>query len=422
MVRFKKQKELKVIKPTATSSEQSGLHHDLKDKLTNLDIDDHHQAEKEITDSSFEVDFTDKNHLKHYAHEIIEYTATKIDINQNGAILLTPHWRQLPSELVSLIVSYCPEQRDLYALSLVNKQFHAIANPLLWCAPKLQTHTAMIKFLNCIAKLQSSTWLFIRKMDYLCSHSNSNRISLLIPHLRHLEELRLIHHAHYCPKLARIGIDCLGNSLEVFTTLGQHCHHLRQLTLSSTRYIAYHFLELLVHCPLQKLTLSFQHRHQLGFEYIVRGLMKFNLLTHLVIYNLYTGHGSLLFQESSDIDPPWPRLSLLHVESCETLSDNDLITFVNSHPHLTELRLRNVKSITDHSLLAIGAALSSLTTLYLHQSRQISEDGILKLIKKCRQLTSLTLDHCGRIAHKKMELDQNALDSIRKGRITTINH
>ncbi|CAO3601042.1 unnamed protein product [Absidia cylindrospora] len=448
MFRFNNQKQQKRITTGAISSEQSDSHHATKDKLTNLDINDHDQVEKEITYTSFEsdstitnynnfqLDFADKNHLKRYAHEIIDYTATEIEIKHNGAILFTPHFRQLPSELVSLIVGYCLEQHDLYALSLVNKQFHAIANPLLWRTPKLIHETAVVKFLNSISKLPSPTRLFIRKMELLSvMFWNKVRFSLLLPHLCHLEELTIIsdesikdtsvtQFPHHCPNLTSLELDCLGISDTLFTALGENCHQLRQLTLTFSLYQSSYSLDLLVPCPLQKLTLTFHPRcyYLRRRRDMIRGLTKFTLLTHLVMNDLYAGHGRLLFQRNGSIDPPWPRLSLLHVDSCENLSDSDLIPFVNSHPHLMDLRLGHVNIITDRSLLAIGSALSCLTTLYLHYNRHISEDGLFKLIRNCRQLTFLTLDHCDRIARNKMELDQNALDSIREGCITTINH
>ncbi|CAO3601036.1 unnamed protein product [Absidia cylindrospora] len=448
MVNFKNKKQKRLPAPTSTSSEQSDSHRDINDKLSNLGIAVHgnqDQTEKEIVYTSlefdsndvnynnFHMDFADMNHLKHYAHGIIDYTDTEIQINRNGAILLTPHFRQFPSELVLLIVSHCLEQQTLCALSLVSKQFYAIANPLLWHAPKIQNGTILDKLLTSVTKVQSPTGCFIRKMEFSCSQWDNIRFALLITHLRHLEELKITndtsiedasfrHLPRHCPNLASLELDCRRISSSVFTELGQHCHQLRQLKLTCASYITSATFEHLVTCPLQKFTLTFipPINNQYRLEDMLRALMKFTQLTHLVINNTSTGHGGVIFQQNSDIHPPWPRLSLLHVESCETLSDNDLIPFINSHPHLTELRLRALMTITDNSLLAIGSALSCLTTLYLDNNRYISQDGILKLIRNCRQLTSLTLDHCDRIARNKMELDQEALDGIREGRRTII--
>ncbi|ORZ07469.1 hypothetical protein BCR42DRAFT_442784 [Absidia repens] len=50
------------MNPTATTSEQLDSHHDIKDDLTNLDIGDHEQAEKEIIYSSLESNSTDINY------------------------------------------------------------------------------------------------------------------------------------------------------------------------------------------------------------------------------------------------------------------------------------------------------------------------------------------------------------------------
>ncbi|ORZ11610.1 hypothetical protein BCR42DRAFT_440640 [Absidia repens] len=400
---------------TTTTSERLNLSHDIEDDLANLDMADHGQDEKEIIYSSlesesteincnnFQLDFADKNHLKRYAHEIIDYTASGIEIKHNGAILITPRFRQFPSELVSLIVRDCFEQQDLCALSLVNKQFYAIANPLLWYAPKIQDG---ITVENSLPPLPSAS----RQREEL----NINRdASIKYDSFRHLP--------CHCPNLTSVELDCGSISSTAYTELGQHCLHLRQLTLNSIDYLYSFSLGSLVSCPLQKLTLNFQlYRKDRNEDHIVRDIRQLTLLTHLKINNCNDRAGKLLIQQKSNIPPPWPRLTLLHIHSCHDTSDSDLIPFVNSHPLLTELRLMMVSSITDNSLLAIGSTLSYLTTLYLHHSQYISEDGIFKLIGKCRQLTSLTLDYCSGIALMKLELDREALENYRQGRRTSI--
>ncbi|CAO3601039.1 unnamed protein product [Absidia cylindrospora] len=312
MFRFKNQTQRKLL-TTATNSEQSDSHHDIKDKLTNLGISDQgdqDRTEKEIVYTSvefdsndvnynnFHMDFADMNILKYYAHGIIDYTDTEIQINRNGAILLTPHFRQFPSELVSLIVSHCHEQQQtLCALSLVSKQFYAIANPLLWDAPKIPDDTAVDKFLNSVAKCRSLTTTgFIRKMEFSCTGWDNIHFSLLIPHLHHLESLTITndtsiedasfrHLPRHCPNLASLELDCRRISSSVFTELGQHCHQLRQLKLTCTSYITSTTFEHLVTCPLQKFTLTFipPINNQYRLQDMLRALMKFTQLTHLVI-------------------------------------------------------------------------------------------------------------------------------------------
>ncbi|ORZ07464.1 hypothetical protein BCR42DRAFT_426305 [Absidia repens] len=434
------------MNPTTTTSEQLDSHHDIKDDLTNLDIGDHEQAEKEIIYSSlesnstdinynnFQLDSADKNHLKCYARDIIDYAATEIEIKHNGVIMLTPHFRQFPSDLVTLVVSHCPEQQDLCALSLVSKQFYAIANPLLWCAPKIQDSVALDKFLYSVATFQSPMGFIIRKMDFSSPYWDDVRFYLLIPHLRHLEELNINdgifnvnssfrHLPRHCPNLTSVELDCSGISSATYTELGQHCHHLCQLTLTFVPYLSSNSLKFLLNCPLQKLTFIFEYSYDHEeCEDMMRGLRRFTLLTHLVMDNMNGLHGRLVIEQNSETHPPWPRLSLFHIDSGDNISDSDLIPFVDSHPHLTELRFRDASMITDNSLFAIASALPYLTSLYLHRNPNISENGILKLIDKCRQLTSLTLDHCICIAWKVIQLNHEALESYRKGGISIIHH
>ncbi|ORZ07460.1 hypothetical protein BCR42DRAFT_426301 [Absidia repens] len=446
MVRSKRQKKLKFMNPTATTSEQLDLHHNINDDLTNLDIGDYDQTEKEIiysshesnsTDinySNFQLNFADKNHLKRYARDITDYTATEIEIKHNGVIVLIPHFRQFPSELVTWVVSHCLEQRDLWALSLVNKQFYTIANPLLWCAPKIQHSAALDKFLYAVATFQPPMGFIIRKMDFSCPQWNDVHFSLLIPHLRHLEELNINsdtsivntsfrHLPRHCPNLTSVELYCRGIPSAALTELGQHCHHLCQLTLRSVPYLSSDSLKFLLNCPLQKLTFIFRGCYnQEECEDMMRGLRRFTLLTHLVMSNIYARQGRLVIQQNCVIHPPWPQLSLLHIDSGQNIADSDLIPFVNSHPHLMELRLKDASMITDTSLFAIASALPYLTTLYLDCNPNISENGILKLIEKCLQLTSLTLNYCTRIARKVTQLDHEAIESYRNRTTPIINH
>ncbi|ORZ07463.1 hypothetical protein BCR42DRAFT_426304 [Absidia repens] len=447
MVRSRRrQVKLKFMNPTATTSEQMDSHHDINDDLTNLDIGDHDQTEKKIVYSNlesnstdinynnFQLDFADKNHLKRYARDITDYTATEIEIKQNGVIVLIPHFRQFPSELVTWVVSHCPEQQDLCALSLVSKQFYTIANPLLWCAPKIQHSAVMDKFLYSVATFQSPMRFIIRKMNFSCPQWNDVHFSLLIPHLRHLEELNINggvinvkesfrHLPRHCPNLTSVELDVGTISSAAYTELGLHCHHLCQLTLRFIPYLSSDSLKFLLNCPLQKLTLIFIYCHeQQKCEDMMRGLWQFTLLTHLVMKNMNGLHGRLVVQKNSEIHPPWPRLSLFHIDSGDMITDSDLTSFVNSHPHLMELRLGRANLITDSSLFAIASALPYLTTLYLDCSTTISENGILKLIEKCFQLTSLTLINCTRIPWKVTQLDHEAIESYRKGGISIINH
>ncbi|ORZ06516.1 hypothetical protein BCR42DRAFT_427274 [Absidia repens] len=446
MGRSKRQVKLKLMNPTATTSEQLDSHYDIKDGLTNLDIGNHDRTEKEIiysnhesnsTDinyNNFQLNFADKNHLKRYARDITDYTATEIEIKHNGVIVLTPHFRQFPSELVTLIVSHCLEQRDLWALSLVSKQFYTIANPLLWCAPKIQHSVALDKFLYSVATFQPPMGFIIRKMNFSCPQWNDVHFSLLIPHLRHLEELNINgsvlnvkesfrHLPRHCPNLTSVDLECSTISSAAYTELGLHCHHLCQLTLRFVPYLSSDSLKFLLNCPLQKLTFIFNYCHeQKKCEDMMRGLWQFTLLTHLVMKNMNALHGRLVMQQNSEIHPPWPRLSLLHIDSCDKITDSDLTSFANSHPHLMELRLGRADLITDSSLFAIASALPCLTTLYLNCNTTISENGILKLIEKCLQLTSLTLMHCTRIPWKVTQLDHEAIESYRNGGIPMINH
>ncbi|ORY95187.1 hypothetical protein BCR42DRAFT_457622 [Absidia repens] len=66
----------------------------------------------------------------------------------DGTVIITPHPRQLPNEILARIIHHIDEttqpayilfgsrhpdqQRDLHACTLVNRQFYALANPLLW--------------------------------------------------------------------------------------------------------------------------------------------------------------------------------------------------------------------------------------------------------------------------------------------------
>ncbi|ORZ06943.1 hypothetical protein BCR42DRAFT_443022 [Absidia repens] len=53
------------------------------------------------------------------------------DVKPNGAILIAPHPRDLPPELVSMILKETTDQPDRYSLELVNNHFNSIVNFIL---------------------------------------------------------------------------------------------------------------------------------------------------------------------------------------------------------------------------------------------------------------------------------------------------
>ncbi|CAO3601192.1 unnamed protein product [Absidia cylindrospora] len=252
----------------------------------------------------------------------------------------------LPTEIASSIVSHV-DQGDFYSLSLVNRQFYTVTNPLLWRTVKMGNALKFLKFLQ--ATLLSGGCFF--------RHSPSCR-----------------HH---------------------------QCHYgLRWSTLSSTsvtllarmRSCVTPLLTALTACPLEEISIdAVSTRDDQAARQFARALATFSHLEVLALREIDQVLSRHLLVTMDRKTVPWPRLTVCYLQGCDDMEDQDVIRFIKTHPHLEKLELSG-NDFTDTVLYAIADTLPRLTYLDLSASWEFTHHGVRRIVLKCPLLTHFVLD------------------------------
>ncbi|CAO3593729.1 unnamed protein product [Absidia cylindrospora] len=340
------------------------------------------------------------------------------------------------------------DQRDLHACSFVNKQFHMVANPLLWNDPQLLDSTALNRLVRYLSDAESPSQLTnqIKSLTLDGKHWTDAYLLLLLPHLRHLENLRIgdsasddittsltyesfYHLPRHCRQLKELDVSRSYLSESVYLELGQHCHQLCVITIDHSMFLPPNIFELLAACPLTSIWIDY-HESPLGvlgaegdrlvamaqpgqmdfltFSQLVTDLPHFHHLAYLSINGLRSSNVERLFTFS------WPKLVKLHLDDCSTLDDATLIPFLQAHSHLDDISLSgsNIPGVTNATLDTMAASLPHLRHLNLINLPNTSLGGMRRLVRGAPYLASLKLVNACDTGNKI--LDQSALDKVRQ--------
>ncbi|CAO3593748.1 unnamed protein product [Absidia cylindrospora] len=357
------------------------------------------------------VNLKSKHHFIRYGHEILDQRRSKIELKDDGTLIITPHFRQFPTEIISLIVHHVLSQQhphSLYQYTLVNRQFYTEVNPLLWKSPNIQTEGGLDLF-SC-ALMQSPMGNHIRQLHVRGEYWTDIYFSLLMPHLRHLEAITiddttaitdacLRHLPRHCPKLTSVTLAQRAMSPVVCKALGQHCHHLDHLALEldSSSDSSPTVLEALEGCPLARISINFSGQADATSEEIIADLSRFRLLTHLEFNKVAPTSTKQLFLIKR-LTPAWPQLTSLSLVKCRLIEDADLIPFLQSHPGLTDIRLGGGGQYTDEALYVMSVCLPQLAKVSLAYNQRITSEGVRRLIRNCHYLVSFTSRSCNQLS------------------------
>ncbi|CAO3593744.1 unnamed protein product [Absidia cylindrospora] len=404
-------------------------------------------------------DLEDFEYSKRDIHEILDYTSNTIEHQPDGSVIITPHLRQFPTEIIASIAHHLVDQADLYRCTLVNQQFYAVVNPMLWRAPYLWNKPSLQRFLTCLVDAEQPCIVRqrIRKLEVSGTHWTDLHLSMLIPYLRCLEDFTMDNNydteitntslemlPRHCPNLRSFSVHCfhrLGTSM--LETLSQHAHQLRAFTFYHSNRSPVTALDQLAKCPLlEDLTIYSTNWRQ--FPMIK--LKKMHRLTHLTIRSDKDDYlddysddgvdddddddsdddgdndsddddgdkrlsGVALFNFNNSYDTVtdghaslslhWPHLTHFSFHNgtrSTTLDDVQLIRFLQSHPQLQYLKLVG-GDYTDHALdvMTTTSLVPLVSSLHLRNNFNITPNGARRLIQNWPQLTSLTFDICFRI-------------------------
>ncbi|ORZ07196.1 hypothetical protein BCR42DRAFT_426508 [Absidia repens] len=357
--------------------------------------------------------------INRYAHEILDHERSTVELKPGGAILITPHPRDLPGEIVSLILHHVGRyQPDLYSLSLVNKQFHAIINPLLWEAPTLLFEKAVHRFASGLAdtRHETSPGRHVAKLIVIGEDWSDTDLSLLLPHVRHLKELTIhahtniteasfIHLPRHCRELTHVTIfETNAINEHTMVQLTQHCHHLQNLQLILCPRLPDHTFVALGNAVLWIIHAIRQWPRIKSLDVADIPSALVQELLSLPTNNNHNSHPLLEQQQQQDQPPlPWPHLQSLSVGNCSDMDNTRLLPFLQAHPHVSELRIQNcgihLFTFDDESVSVetMAAALPCLTSLRLSHNYNVTASALRRLVVCCPQLTALTLYHCHRV-------------------------
>ncbi|ORZ07457.1 hypothetical protein BCR42DRAFT_426297 [Absidia repens] len=371
--------------------------------------------------------------MKRYAEELLQHERSTIQVKPDGTVIITPHLQQLPNEILARIIHYILEpepgmsqpdsrgvcdQLDLCECTLVNKQFYAIAYPLLWREPVLEFDPTQLQRINdYLATKEPPMGHYVRKLSLDNHACNDTELLLLMRHIPHLETLSienspddhlppmtsrsLQHLPHHCSHLTSLTLSRIHLSEAAIRAIGEHCHQLTDLIFNIITDLKDDFLSALSNCPLKKIRICHIGERILT-EKLVMDMTRFQDLAelNLTIYEpsglIMTIANNLQPKNKTAVDPCWPRLQVLNLECCDDIDDATFICFIKTHPHLEFLRLDGA-NLTNASLDAMAVSLRGLRRVMLNNVSGISSGGVRRWIQNCQGLVFVEFRQCDQI-------------------------
>ncbi|ORZ07455.1 hypothetical protein BCR42DRAFT_426288 [Absidia repens] len=374
--------------------------------------------------------------MKDYAEELLQHERSTIQVKPDGTVIITPHPQQLPNEILARIIHYVLEpepgtyrpdsrrvceQLDLCTCTLVNKQFYAVAYPLLWREPVLKFNlTQLQRMIDYLATKESPMEHYVRKLDLDNITCNDTELLRLMTHIPHLETLSIAnrndehfppmtsrslqHLPHHCSHLTSLTLSHIHLSKATICAIGQHCHQLTELVFSITTGLQDDFLSALSNCPLQRIRIC-RTDESILTEKLVMDMTRFQDLTELDLSILEPSGlimkiaNNLQQKNKTAVVPCWPRLKVLKLECCDDIDDATFICFIKTHPHLEFLRLDGA-NLTNASLDAMAVSLRGLRKVLFNRVNGISAGGVRRWIQNCQGLAFVMFRHCNQIVKR----------------------
>ncbi|CAO3601168.1 unnamed protein product [Absidia cylindrospora] len=306
----------------------------------------------------------------------------------------------IPTE-IAFAIARNADEKDFHALTLLNRQFYTVANPLLWRSVVIENKTQFLKFLS--GTVLSKGYLF-EHIRCLIIHMpiTDDILLMLIPLLspvfeklglaeaKHITDESLKHLPSQCPQLTSLRIAHGAFTDVTMVSLGQHCHQLRQLSLYDCKPLPSNLLTALAACPLEDIDINGcligSTEDDQDERQFARDLANVSHLTSLCLFDMYVVVNHLLLVPSI-----WPHLTHCYLQGCRDLEDSDAIRFIKAHPQLTELEF-SANNFSDDVLYTIADALPQLTYLDLSGGWDFTHHGARRIILNCPLLASFDLD------------------------------
>ncbi|ORZ12401.1 hypothetical protein BCR42DRAFT_420541 [Absidia repens] len=362
------------------------------------------------------------------------------------------HRVDLPTEIVSLILENV-NQKDLYACSLVNHQFHAVANPLLWCSFGIKSAANFQRVMTGLRESNPPMGRYVRHVHLTGFVTDMQLMAfmlhtplledLLMEDGRRLTNISLCRLPGCCPRLKLMllrGSDITHRSIQV---LANACHGLRILHLDEClRLSSTIFATLAAGCPmLNELTIDVGGMKE--FDIYAHALIATNehararvygiaraaamdlaglrVLTQLTVRNSpapFSQH--LLVTSDRQGRVAWPYMIDFRLLGCYEVTDNHAITFIKEHPTLVGLALEE-GDLSDVVLRAISLSLPLIVYVGLSFNGRITGHALRHVILDCEWLQYLRLVGCGIPASEFPEASPECVDMV-NGFLPLLDH
>lgn len=323
---------------------------------------------------------------------------------------MTDLFRQLPQEVVSLVVDDISDKQDLYQCALINKHFYALASAKLWYSPGstlnsdnlLATASPILRSLL----LYPHLGVHVRQLEFQSQEAVSDILSVLAytPLVNDLtlqqtqmSDIDMTRIAHLCPDLQRLSLA----SVEGITDAAlQALSGVIQLDLFWCHNLTFQAL------PPSLEQLDIRGCHALS-QTMIGSL---NRLTHLNISSI-DDDALASFIDRLLLQPdalPALKSFLINCYDCgkTRLDDGVMIPFIEAHPLLRGLSLGHAW-IGHGSLAAMAKCLPELRMLYLDHNKPVSFLDMQRVILGCPLLIHVSLYRC-----RLLDYDGSAVDEL----------
>ncbi|ORZ11553.1 hypothetical protein BCR42DRAFT_421324 [Absidia repens] len=320
---------------------------------------------------------------------------------------------RLPSELIPAITKHL-DYRYHYQVALI------------WCYLYLNYDAPFGPFCDRIAFSPNAVGSHVRVLDTSFEWTDVTMLAL-IKHLPHLDTLKIMNGQGItddsfqwlgpsCPQLTTLHLRDSPITQTTMVSLGQHCKHLKYLTLGECPHLGSDLFSALVDCPLEEIDIQECHlggadtdawREQPATEQQqqeqerIDAAHKQGMVDLLKLRTLkklrFSQTHSFPFHLSPEYDPTtvWPHLTSLNLDTAQSLDEPHAIAFLKTHPALTDVSLDG-SHLSDAFLDAIITyARHTIDALGLHDQPRITAPAIRRLILACPQLGVVTMYDCG---------------------------
>ncbi|CAO3601193.1 unnamed protein product [Absidia cylindrospora] len=309
----------------------------------------------------------------------------------------------IPAE-ITLAIARTADEKDLHALTLVNRHFYTVANPMLWRDVEIRNERQYIQLLQGSALSKGGLFQHLRRLTIDIQITDALFLTLLqllppvlenleLTSAKHITDESLEHLPSQCPQLTSLYIHHGAFTNVTMVSVGQHCHRLRRLYLEECYHVSPHLLTALIACPLEEIDIDVDFNGTTWDDetarQFARDVATFSRLEVLSLSHIDQVMSRHLLDRKGVL--LWPRLTKCYLRGYNDMEDEDVIRFIKTHPQLKKLELFG-NDFSDTVLYAIADTLPHLTYLDLSASRNFTHHGVRRIVLKCPLLTNFVLD------------------------------